>query len=158
MLPGADLVVYLEDVEVLLGAEVEHPQIAGRHEADKVVRSVVGRNDESRRSVSLSECADERGPGVPGTEGARLWIEAGARLGKAAPVPVGGSGRVHAPDPAAGRNRSTAQADRPVIGEGGEIAGGKLRHRARSASATRFRRSWVYAAPRRSRCYQVRYV
>ena len=34
MLPGTDLVVHSEDVEVLLGAEVEHPQVAGGHEAD----------------------------------------------------------------------------------------------------------------------------
>ena len=69
MLPGADLVVHSEDVEVLLGAEVEHPQVAGGHEADEVVSSVVGGNDEARRSVSLSEGADECGPGVAGTEG-----------------------------------------------------------------------------------------
>src|ERR1700752_3302480 len=98
MLPGTDLVIHSEDVEVLLGAEVEHPQVAGRHEADKGMRSVVGGDDESRRSVSLSERAHQRGPGVAGAEGARKRIEAVARFGKAGPVPVGGWGRVHAPD------------------------------------------------------------
>src|SRR3954451_4708102 len=108
MLPGTDLVVHLEDVEVLLGAEVEHPQIAGGHEADKVVSSVVGGNDEARRSVSLSEGADERCPGVAGTKGARLRIEAVAGFEKAGPIPGCRWGRVHSPDLAAGRNRSTA--------------------------------------------------
>src|SRR4051794_14470913 len=31
MLPGTDLVVHLQDVEVLLGAQIEHPQFAGGH-------------------------------------------------------------------------------------------------------------------------------
>ena len=90
MVPGADLVIHPQNVEVLLGAEVEHPQVARSHEAHKMVHSVVGGNDKSRRSVSLSEGADERGPGVAGTKGARQWIEAVAGFGKACPVPGGG--------------------------------------------------------------------
>ena len=74
--------------------------------------SVVGGNDQSRRWVSLSEGADERGPGVAGTEVTRLRIEAVAGFGKSGPVPVGGRGRVHSRNFGARWNRSTAQGRR----------------------------------------------
>src|SRR5215207_7318591 len=146
MMPGADLVVHLEHVEVLLGAQIEHPQIADGHQAHKVVSSVVGGNDESRRSVSLPKGACECGPGVTGAEGTRSRIEAVAGFGKARPAPRGGWSRLDSPDLAAGWNRSTAYADGPVIRERDQIAGRRLRHRGTSASATRVRRSWVCAA------------
>jgi hypothetical protein len=88
--------------------EFEHPQVAGGHEADKVVSSVVGGNYKSRRPTSLSECAGECRPGIAGTEGTRLRIEAVARFGKTGPIPGGGRPRVHSPHLAAGWDRSTA--------------------------------------------------
>ena len=124
MLSGTDLVVHSKGVEVLVGAEIEHPQVSGGDNTHKVMSSVVGGDDESSRPVALTESTDKRGAGVTGTKCTRSRIEAVAGFEKSGPVPIGGRGRLDSPDLAAGGNRSTPKSDGPVVGECGPVASG----------------------------------
>jgi len=124
MLSGADLVVDAERIEVLVRAEIEHPQVSSGDQPRQVMSPVVGGDDESSRSVALTERTDVRCAGVTGPKCPRFRIEAMTRFDESGPVPIGWRCCLDSPDLAAGADGSAAKSDGPVVGECGPVASG----------------------------------
>ena len=141
MQTGADLIVDVEGVEVLVRAQIQDAQISPRDEPDQVMGLVVGGNDEAARSVPLSERADECGAAVAGAKAARFRVESIPGFGKAAPVPIGRARGVQSPDLGARGHRTPAKPTRSSFRKDAQVARGKLRHRGTRASAMPCRRS-----------------
>ena len=156
VLAGVDLVVDAEHVEVGLGAQVEDAQVPGGDQSHQLVVGVVGGNHQTRRPVALPERADQSACGITCSECPGLRVEAVAGGRKPGPAPLDGRRRLDPPQFGAGVDTSTAQADRSGVGQRLLVAGRKVRHRRRRASATRGRRSSGGAAPRRSTSRPVR--
>ena len=83
-------------------------------------------------------------------------VEAVARVGEPLPRPTRRFRGVDPPDLGAHTDASTAKADGPRVGQRRPVAGGKVRHRRRRASATQCPRSLCGAAPRRSTHHPTR--
>ena len=156
VLAGADLVVDAEDVEVGLGAQVEDAQIPGGGQPHQMVDGMVGGDHQSRGPVPFPERTGESACRIARPERPGFGIEAVARRREAVPGPLRRCGGVDAPQFGAGVDASASQADGTDLGQWRPVAGGKVRHRRRRASAIRRRRSSGRAAPRRSTSRPVR--
>jgi hypothetical protein len=108
MLAGADLVVEVQYIQVLLNPQVESAQISSGDELHEVVASVVGGNEEPAGPVPLADGADQAAAGVAHSKVPRRRVEPIAGDREALPIPVRGRVGVESPQFCTGADIASA--------------------------------------------------